>query len=130
LAAARDGTGAPIVNASRPRAIAALCVAALVFDLFLTLPAAEAQPSLTTTQSEALNRYNKALNDFKSILSHRRAQIDAKQPLPNLPGQALYLARNTVMAERQSWNRPARPSLTWRAADKLNNRLARQHAVF
>ena len=28
----------------------------------------------------------------------RRAQIDAKQPLPNLPGQALYLARNNMMS--------------------------------
>src|SRR5204862_2472420 len=46
----------------------------------------------------ALNRYNKALNDFKWILRRRRAQIDAKQPLPNLPGQALYLARNAMMS--------------------------------
>ena len=35
---------------------------------------------------------------FKSILSQRRAQIDAKQPLPNLPGQALYLARISMMS--------------------------------
>src|SRR5262249_52781723 len=28
----------------------------------------------------------------------RRAQIDAKQPLPNLPGQALYLARNDMFS--------------------------------
>jgi hypothetical protein len=46
---------------------------------------------------DALDRYNRALNDFKSILSQRRKQIDAKQPLPNLPGQALYLARNATM---------------------------------
>ena len=35
---------------------------------------------------------------FRSILSQRRAQIDAKQPLPNLPGQALYLARNSMIS--------------------------------
>ena len=32
------------------------------------------------------------------ILAKRRAQIDAKQELPNLPGQALYLARLKVMS--------------------------------
>ena len=36
--------------------------------------------------------------DFRSILSQRRAQIDANQQLPNLPGQALYLARNSMMS--------------------------------
>ena len=48
-------------------------------------------------QSDALNTYNKAVNDFRSILGQRRAQIDSKQPLPNLPGQELYLARNKMM---------------------------------
>ena len=42
--------------------------------------------------------YTKALSDFKAILRQRRAQIDAKQPLPNLPGQALYLARNNMIS--------------------------------
>jgi hypothetical protein len=32
------------------------------------------------------------------LLRQRRAQIDSKQPLPNLPGQALYLARNNMMS--------------------------------
>jgi hypothetical protein len=49
-------------------------------------------------QPDARNTYDKAVNDFKSILSQRRAQIDAKQPLPNLPGQELYLARNKMMS--------------------------------
>ncbi|MGD9925383.1 MAG: hypothetical protein AB7V13_28625, partial [Pseudorhodoplanes sp.] len=63
------------------------------------MPAAQAQqPALTASQSDALERYNKALNDFKSILSQRRSQIDEKQELPNLPGQALYRARNAVMS--------------------------------
>ena len=49
-------------------------------------------------QSDALNIYNSALSNFKAVLHERRAQLDAKQPLPNLPGQALYLARNAVMS--------------------------------
>jgi hypothetical protein len=58
-----------------------------------------AQPStLTKAQSDALAAYNNALSSFKSILAQRRAQIDSKQPLPNLPGQALYLARNSTMS--------------------------------
>jgi hypothetical protein len=60
---------------------------------------ARAQPSaLSQSQSDALAAYNKAVGDFKSILKERRAQIDAKQPLPNLPGQALYLARNNMIS--------------------------------
>jgi len=38
------------------------------------------------------------LSQFRAILSERRAQIDAKRPLPNLPGQALYLARIVMMS--------------------------------
>src|SRR3954468_17363501 len=54
--------------------------------------------ALTPTQSEALAAYDKAVRDFRSILSERRAQIDGKRPLPNLPGQALYLARNAMIS--------------------------------
>ena len=58
-----------------------------------------AQPgTLTKAQSDALAAYNNAVSSFKSILGQRRAQIDSKQPLPNLPGQALYLARNGMMS--------------------------------
>ena len=55
-------------------------------------------PAQPATQSDALNTYNKAVNDFRSILGRRRAQIDSKQPLPDLPGQDLYLARNKMMS--------------------------------
>ena len=61
------------------------------------LPAALGQPALTTSQSEALNAYNKTVQDFRSILRERRAQIDAKQKLPDKPGQDLYLARVAMM---------------------------------
>ena len=60
---------------------------------------ARAQPAtLTASQAEALNVYDKAVNDFKAILRTRRTQIDSNQPLPNLPGQALYLARNAMLS--------------------------------
>ena len=58
---------------------------------------AQGQPAAPArAQPDALDAYNKAVNDFRSILRQRRAQINAKQPLPNLPGQALYLARNAT----------------------------------
>ena len=71
---------------------------ASIGDLGFIAPA-QAQPAaLTKAQSEALKAYDKALADFKSILRERRAQIDAKERLPSLPGQALYLARRDVMS--------------------------------
>ena len=60
---------------------------------------APTQPAaLTQAQSDALEAYDKALNQFKSILNERRTQISAHQALPNLPGQALYLARVGVIS--------------------------------
>jgi hypothetical protein len=49
-------------------------------------------------QADALDAYNTAVNNFESIMRQRRAQINSNQPLPNLPGQALYLARNNMMS--------------------------------
>jgi hypothetical protein len=57
-----------------------------------------APPTRLAAQPDALGAYNKALGEFRSILAERRAQVDAKQPLPNLPGQDLYLARNKMMS--------------------------------
>jgi hypothetical protein len=54
--------------------------------------------ALTKAQAEALDTYNKALDGFKSVLAERRAQIDQHQPLPDLPGQALYLGRNAMIS--------------------------------
>ena len=57
------------------------------------------QPAaLTTAQSDALNAYNGAVKNFELVLGQRRAQIHSNQALPNLPGQALYLARNNMMS--------------------------------
>ena len=55
-------------------------------------------PGLTRSQSDALNTYNNAVNDFKSILGRLHAQINSNHGLPNLPGQALYLARINMMS--------------------------------
>ena len=84
--------------------LAGAAVTAVVFALFSMLPGfgalhAQAQPgALTQSQQEALEAYRKAVNDFKAVLSQRRAQINSHQPLPNLPGQALYLARNAMIS--------------------------------
>jgi hypothetical protein len=69
-------------------------------EFVAALGAATAWPliSRAQTQAEALAAYQKALDEFKAILKQRRAQIDGKQPLPNLPGQAVYLARNAMIS--------------------------------
>jgi hypothetical protein len=94
----------------RVRRRAVVPAAALVFGLLFVPPAfrdiapfgfiaaAMAQPgALTRKQADALEGYNIAVRNFEAILGQRRAQIDSKQPLPNLPGQALYLARNAML---------------------------------
>ena len=53
---------------------------------------------LSPSQANELDDYAKALNEFQSILSQRRAQINLGQGLPNLPGQAVYLARNKMIS--------------------------------
>ena len=73
-------------------------VAAYTGDLAFISAAQGQSAALTKTQSDALAAYDKALSDFRSILGERRAQINSNQPLPNLPGQALYLARNAMIS--------------------------------
>jgi hypothetical protein len=50
------------------------------------------------SQANERDDYAKALGEFKSILSQRRAQLNSGQGLPNLPGQAVYLARNKLIS--------------------------------
>jgi hypothetical protein len=73
--------------------------AALLGSLLLTSVAVTA-PALAqaaaATKADALVAYNSALSQFKAILAERRKQIEAKG-LPNLPGQAVYLARNNLI---------------------------------
>lgn len=96
-----------IANCPRLVAVAGLCGLALAISLAVAIDSSRlgfvsvalAQSTgLTKSQSEALGAYNKALEDFKSVLKERRAQIDAKQKLPDRPGQALYLARVDMMS--------------------------------
>jgi hypothetical protein len=77
---------------------AVLLVVGAIAHVGFTSPAAGQVVRLTKTQSDAMNSYNDAASRFKSVLRQRRAQIDSKQPLPDLPGQALYLARNDMLS--------------------------------
>jgi hypothetical protein len=77
---------------------AASLVSPAIGALGLISPAMGQSGALTNKQSDGLTAYNNAVSSFKSILEQRRAQIDSKQALPNLPGQALYLARNNMMS--------------------------------
>ena len=82
------------------RRSAAIRNAALVFILLAVpahLRAAPPAPAQSKAQPDALGAYHAALGRFKSVLADLRHRIDAKQPLPNLPGQALYLARNALI---------------------------------
>ena len=67
-------------------------------NLGFMFPAMAEPTILTKRQSDALRTYDNAVKNFESVLAQRRAQISSKQPLPNLPGQALYLARNNMMS--------------------------------
>jgi hypothetical protein len=78
--------------------IAASLVAPAIGNLGLISPAMGQPDALTKKQSDALNAYNNAVSGFEMVLGQRRAQINSKQPLPNLPGQALYLARINMMS--------------------------------
>src|SRR4029453_17797274 len=89
-----------ILNCHRVSAVIGLCGLAYLAGAgkFSFISAALGQPAaLTPPQSEALNAYNKTVQDFRAILRERRAQIDSKQKLPEKPGQALYLARVAMM---------------------------------
>jgi len=73
-------------------------VPAAIGNLGLISPAMGQPGTVMKKQSDALNTYNNALRNFESILGQRRAQINSNQRLPNLPGQALYLARNSMIS--------------------------------
>jgi hypothetical protein len=63
------------------------------------LSPATGQPgTFAKNRTDALAAYNNAVNRFEQVLSLRRAQIDSNERLPDLPGQALYLARNNMIS--------------------------------
>ena len=88
----------PYLPNSIVAALALAAVAAGGDGLGYAKPAAAQSALLTKEQSEAQAAYDRAVREFKAVLSERRAQIDAKRPLPERPGQAVYLARVEVMS--------------------------------
>ncbi len=82
----------PIGGAATALVAAGMCNARFISS------AKAAPTALSKAQADALDAYNNTVAQFRSVLNERRAQIDAKQPLPNLPGQALYLARIAMMS--------------------------------
>jgi hypothetical protein len=102
----RDFIGVLVRNLNYPHfflAVYVLCGLDLVVlpvdigNLGLVSFALAQSPALTKSQSDALNAYNKTVQDFRAILGERRAQINSNQKLPDVPGQALYLARINMM---------------------------------
>jgi hypothetical protein len=94
----KSHTAAPTAALALGLCAVASLVAAVIGNLGLMSPAMGEPAALTKKQSEALDTYNNSRNHFEAILGQRRAQINSRQPLPNLPGQALYLARNNMMS--------------------------------
>ena len=95
--AIRKSTAAPAATLALGLLFTPL-VSAAIGNLGFMSPAMGEPAALTGRQSEALNTYDNALKNFEAILGQRRAQINSNQPLPNLPGQAIYLARNNMMS--------------------------------
>jgi len=94
-----------IVNYPRFLAVIGLCglgyeagLPADIGNISFVSSAMGQSTTLTKSQTDALNAYNKTVQDFKSVLSERRAQINSNQKLPERPGQALYLARVGMMS--------------------------------
>jgi hypothetical protein len=91
-----------MINIPRLIFIVALTVTSLVSGGIAVLdstPATAGQAmAAVNSQSEAMSSYNEAVSRFKYVLRQRRLQIDSKLPLPDLPGQALYLARNDMLS--------------------------------
>lgn len=84
--------------ATHPMAGAALSSLASAVIAGFVSPAFAEPAALTSEQSAALKTYDNALKNFVAILRQRRAQIDSRQSLPDLPGQAIYLARVDMMS--------------------------------
>src|SRR5262249_22752916 len=74
-------------------ALALALLTAGIGGLGVTTPAAGQGNTLNREQAAAQAAYGKALSEFKAVLTERRAQIEARERLPERPGQALYLAR-------------------------------------
>jgi hypothetical protein len=91
--------------ARRTRRRTIVIKAAFASAFFLAVIVGSAPPSMAQQPaapaqkpSDVVAAYNTALAKFKAVLAERRSQIEAKKPLPNLPGQAVYLARLGIMS--------------------------------
>src|SRR5262245_33209544 len=82
----------------RPRSSIVCAVAVVLGGTGFAMPAFAQSAAPTSAQAAALTAYDKALGAFREVLVERRAQIQAKQALPDRPGQALYLARLQVVS--------------------------------
>lgn len=81
---------------------AIVSAAALMMALLVVPPPAMAQPAaLGQRQADAQQAYDAAVSKFRQVLAQRRALIESKQPLPERPGQAVYLARNAMIGARK-----------------------------
>jgi hypothetical protein len=90
----RDSVG---VMSALAAAVVGVLVAGAGSGFLATLAAA--QPSaLSKEQNTAQAAYDTALRAFRAVLAERRRQIEAKEKLPERPGQALYLARVQLMS--------------------------------
>ena len=83
---------------SRPSVSIFATLVVILVAASIVAPAAAQASARTQAQVSAVAAYDKALREFKAVLAERRAQINAKQPMPDRPGQALYLARLQVMS--------------------------------
>lgn len=82
----------------RSLALALGLLAAAVAGAGFVTPVAAQSAGHSKDQAAAIAAYDKALRAFKAVLAERRGQINAKQKLPDRPGQAVYLARLQVMS--------------------------------
>src|SRR5262249_17479829 len=95
------GTNQPLRDAmliNFQRAWIATALTTISVVLYSLLGPATGQAVVSTNQTDAIRSYDEAVSRFKTVLRQRGSQIDAKQPLPDLPGQALYLARNDMLS--------------------------------
>jgi hypothetical protein len=95
LVAAGSGCGMGVVTAASAQSVVRSAARPAAPSAGARRPASA---RLTAEQAAAQAAYEKALREFKAVLAGRRRQIDAKEELPDKPGQALYLARLAVMS--------------------------------
>jgi hypothetical protein len=82
----------------RAAVVGASIVGAVLIGAAAVMGATSLAAFTARAEPGVLSAYNEALDRFKSVLKERRTQLELREKLPNLPGQALYLARNDVIS--------------------------------